>query len=73
MDVVAIICQLTIVAVTHAPMDGVQNVLVRHCEYTCSDGDKVRHQIYYDDRCPKRIYKDMRSLYYGSAKWLKRL
>lgn len=60
-----IICQLSMQGVTMAYMDGRSNVLVRRCTYKCEDKSFKRHQIYYDDRCPIRIYKHTKSLYYG--------
>ena len=60
-----IICQLSMQGVTMAYMDGRANVLVRRCTYTCQDKSYKRHQIYYEDRCPQRIRKNTRSLYYG--------
>ena len=59
----SIVCQLTTVGVTHAYMDGVPNVLVRHCTYKCSDKVSKVHQIYYDDRCPRKIWKNTKSRY----------
>ena len=64
-EIAAVLCQLSTQGVTHAYMDGRSNVLVRHCTFKCKDQSFKTHQIYYDDRCPKYIYKHTRSLYYG--------
>ena len=63
---VGTICALYMVGVTHAYMDGNPQVLVRRCSYKCGESQRVeRHQIYYDDACPKRFRKTGRktSLY----------
>ena len=59
----AIICQLATQSVTMSYMDGRPSVLVRRCEYHCTDNVKKTHQIYYDDTCPNAIYKRTKSLY----------
>ena len=63
LEVARVLCFLTAQGVTQAPMDGQMNVLVRRCTYHCHDRSIKRHQIYYDDPCPKLIYKHTRSLY----------
>lgn len=63
LEVARLLCFLTSQGVTQAPMDGQMNVLVRRCNYHCQDKAIKRHQIYYDDQCPKVIYKDTKSLY----------
>ena len=41
-EAASVLCKLLAVDVTHAPMDGAQNVLVRRCEY---DNSREHHQI----------------------------
>lgn len=62
-EAASVLCKLLAVDVTHAPMDGAQNVLVRRCEYRCVDNSREHHQIYYYDRCPRYIWKNTKSLY----------
>jgi len=61
------LCYLYMQGVTMAYMHGKPATLVRRCTYQCKDYKKTKktHQIYYDDRCPKIINQNTRSLYYG--------
>ena len=61
LEVARLLCFLTPKSNT-SPMDGQMNVLVRRCIIIVKIAIK-RHQIYYDDQCPKVIYKDTKSLY----------
>lgn len=62
---VFIVCNLSTQGVTHAYMDGHPAVLVRRCKYICPDKSERVHQIYYEDKCPPKINKNTKSIYYG--------
>jgi hypothetical protein len=67
MTVASTLCYLSLQGVTMSYMNGRPATLVRRCTYECQDKKRTKktHQIYYDDRCPKIINKNVRSLYYG--------